>query len=163
MIKIATVVGATGNQGAAVIDALQKHGGYKIRGLTRRPESDTAAALKKQGAEVVTTDVNDHASLASAFAGSHFIFGITNFFELFATSEDTDKAMTIEIQQGKNLANAAEATPTMEHYVWSNLPGAIVESEGKMKVPHYDSKDIVAQHIRTKKDLLSKTTFMPIG
>jgi uncharacterized protein YbjT (DUF2867 family) len=93
MTKTATVVGATSNQGAAVIDALKKHGGYKFRGLTRRPESDAAAALKKQDVEVVRADVNDYASLVSAFAGSHFIFGVTNFFELFATSEDADKAM----------------------------------------------------------------------
>ncbi|PTB48729.1 hypothetical protein M431DRAFT_500926 [Trichoderma harzianum CBS 226.95] len=144
MTKTATVVGATSNQGAAVIDALKKHGGYKFRGLTRRPESDAAAALKKQDVEVVRADVNDYASLVSAFAGSHFIFGVTNFFELFATSEDADKAMDTEIQQGKNLANAAEATPTLEHYVWSNLPGASVKSGGKIKVPHYDSKDISA-------------------
>ncbi|KAL6822643.1 hypothetical protein J3E69DRAFT_381835 [Trichoderma sp. SZMC 28015] len=163
MTKVATVVGATGNQGAAVIDALKKHGSYKIRGLTRRPESDAAAALKKQGVEVVRVDVNDYASLVSAFAGSHFIFGVTDFFELFATSEDADKAMDTEIQQGKNLANAAEATPTLEHYVWSNLPGASVKSGGRMKVPHYDSKDIVAHYIRTKENLLSKTTFMLIG
>ncbi|KAL7906595.1 hypothetical protein GGI35DRAFT_487703 [Trichoderma velutinum] len=163
MSKIATVVGATGNQGAAVIDALKKHGGYKIRGLTRRPEGDTATALKEQGVDIIRANVNDYASLISAFAGSHFIFGVTDFFELFATTEDADKAMDIEIQQGKNLANAAEATPTLEHYVWSNLPGAFVKSGGKMKVPHYDSKDIVAQYIRTKRDLLPKTTFMLIG
>ncbi|PKK49139.1 hypothetical protein CI102_5573 [Trichoderma harzianum] len=113
--------------------ATVKHGGYKFRGLTRRPESDAAAALKKQDVEVVRADVNDYASLVSAFAGSHFIFGVTNFFELFATSEDADKAMDTEIQQGKNLANAAEATPTLEHYVWSNLPGASVKSGGKIK------------------------------
>ncbi|PNP42060.1 hypothetical protein THARTR1_11197 [Trichoderma harzianum] len=151
MAKIATVVGAAGNQGAAVIDALKKHGGYKIRGLTRRPESDTATALGKQGVDVVMADVNDYDSLVSAFPGSHFIFGVTSFFELFATFEDAEKAMNIEIQQGKNLANAAEATPTLGYYVWSNLPGAFVKSGGKMKVPHYDSKDIVAQYIRTKK------------
>ncbi|KAL6689845.1 hypothetical protein J3F84DRAFT_398824 [Trichoderma pleuroticola] len=98
MAKIATVVGAA------------ETWGYKIRGLTRRPESDTATALGKQGVDVVMADVNDYDSLVSAFPGSHFIFG---------------------------------ATPTLGYYVWSNLPGAFVKSGGKMKVPHYDSKDIL--------------------
>ncbi|KAL6901165.1 hypothetical protein GGI43DRAFT_433910 [Trichoderma evansii] len=163
MAEIATVVGATGNQGAAVIDALKQHGGYKIRGLTRRPESDAAKALQNQGVEVVKADVNDYASLVSAFAGSHFIFGVTDFFELFATNKDANKAMDTEVQQGKNLADAANATSTLEHYIWSDLPGALTKSGGKMKVPHYDSKDIVAQYIRTKQSLLSKTTFVLIG
>ncbi|KAL7932963.1 hypothetical protein V8C35DRAFT_322783 [Trichoderma chlorosporum] len=163
MSKIATVAGATGNQGAAVIDALRQHGGYRIRGLTRRPESDAAKALQKQGVEVVLADINDYTSLVTALAGSQFIFGVTDFFELFAATKDADKAMDIEVQQSTNLANAADATPTLDHYIWSDLPGALTKSGGKMKVPHYDSKDIVTQYIRTKQSLLSKATFMLIG
>ncbi|UKZ81588.1 hypothetical protein TrVFT333_009360 [Trichoderma virens FT-333] len=150
MTKIATVVGATGNQGAAVIDALKQHGGYKIREVGRRPESNSAKALRKQGVEIVEADMSHYASLVSAFVGSHFIFSVTDFFELLVANKGANKAMDIKVQQGKNLANAGEATPTLEHYIWSDLTGALTKIGGKMKVPpHYDSKDI--------------TTFMLIG
>lgn len=67
MSKLLTVVGATGNQGLSLINAALKDGGYKIRGLTRNPTSEKAAALSKRGVEIVKADLNDGASLVEAF------------------------------------------------------------------------------------------------
>jgi uncharacterized protein YbjT (DUF2867 family) len=42
------ITGVTGQQGGAVAQALQGSG-FHLRGLTRKPESERAAALERQG------------------------------------------------------------------------------------------------------------------
>jgi uncharacterized protein YbjT (DUF2867 family) len=59
------VVGATGKMGSKVVQALV--GAAEVRVTTRKPES--VAALQALGAEVVTADLADEASLARACAG----------------------------------------------------------------------------------------------
>ena len=44
MSRTVLITGVTGNQGGAVAQALQGSG-FHLRGLTRKPESDRAAAL----------------------------------------------------------------------------------------------------------------------
>src|SRR5690242_10719482 len=63
------VVGATGNMGSKVVQALV--GTAEVRVTTRKPES--AAALQALGAEVVTADLSDEPSLARACAGVQVI------------------------------------------------------------------------------------------
>jgi len=67
MSKLLTVVGATGTQGLSLINAALKDGSYKIRGLTRNPNSPKAVELSKRGVEVVKADINDGESLVEAF------------------------------------------------------------------------------------------------
>src|SRR4029077_17016065 len=45
------ITGVTGNQGGAVAQALQGTGFY-LRGLTRKPDSERAAALARQGVDI---------------------------------------------------------------------------------------------------------------
>ncbi len=42
MAKIVTVFGATGNQGSSVVNALLAVPGFKVRALTRTPDSSKA-------------------------------------------------------------------------------------------------------------------------
>ena len=157
--KIVTVTGATGNQGSSVLTALFGNPAYQIRALTRRPHSDAAKALSAKGAEVVAADLNDVESLKKAFAGSHVIYGVTDFFEPFGKL-GPEKAMEIEAQQGVNIATAAAATPTLEHFIWSTLPNAKSISGGKYLIPHFEGKNRVDAFIRSNAGLLSKTTFL---
>src|SRR5207248_32804 len=46
------ITGVTGHQGGAVAQALQ-NGGFRLRGLTRKPASEQAAALARHGVDVV--------------------------------------------------------------------------------------------------------------
>ena len=46
------ITGVTGHQGGAVAQALQGTG-FRLRGLTRKPESTHATTLARQGVEVV--------------------------------------------------------------------------------------------------------------
>ncbi len=66
MSKTAVVFGSTGVQGGGVIQALLKDGVYKIRGVTRNPESSNAKALSSQGVEMVGADYGDKDSLTQA-------------------------------------------------------------------------------------------------
>ncbi|AEO64680.1 uncharacterized protein THITE_2110969 [Thermothielavioides terrestris NRRL 8126] len=164
MTKIVTVVGATGAQGRAVVNAFLNNPAYKVRAITRNPSGAAGQALAAKGAEVVSADLNDLEGLTKAFAGSHVIFGMTNFFEPFIAHQDPIKAMEVEVQQGTNLARAAAATATLEHYIWSTLPNALAVSAGKYLVPHFEGKNRVDAYIREREPaLLRKTTFLWVG
>src|SRR5229473_503697 len=69
------ITGVTGNQGGAVARALQGTG-FHLRGLTRTPDSERAAALARHGLEVVQGDLDDEATLRRALAGVWGVFGV---------------------------------------------------------------------------------------
>ena len=50
---LVVVIGGTGLQGGSVVTSLLKNGGYKVRALTRNPESEPAKALAARGVEVI--------------------------------------------------------------------------------------------------------------
>lgn len=163
MSKIVTIIGATGIQGGSVIRALLDSPQYSLRAVTRNIESDTAKAFAARGVEVVRADINEVESLREAFAGSYAVFAATNFFEALPTL-GIEKSMEIETRLGKNLADAAAATESLEHYVWSTLPNSRKNSGGKVVVPYYESKNRVDDHIKTRHpQLLRKTTFLWLG
>jgi nucleoside-diphosphate-sugar epimerase len=139
-LPILTVIGATGAQGGSVVDSALAAGHYHVRAITRNTSSAKAQALRDAGAEVVSADLNDEASLVAAFAGSSAIYAVTDFFEPFA-AHGPEKGMEIEISQGKNLANAAFKTPSLRHYIWSTLPNGKEISKGKYLVPHFEAKN----------------------
>ncbi|KAK7217847.1 hypothetical protein V2G26_005850 [Clonostachys chloroleuca] len=144
MAKIVTVVGATGIQGAQAI--------------TRDSKSDAAKALAEKGVKVVEADITKPDTLLPAFAGSYAIFAVTDYFGPLVTA-GIYKSMDIESEKGINLANAAAATDSLKHYIWSSLPNSHQNSGGKIVVPYYESKNRVDRHIKSIPHLLSKTTF----
>ncbi|KAK0216645.1 putative hscarg dehydrogenase [Armillaria nabsnona] len=160
--KIIVVFGATGQQGGSVVASFLKNKDYIVRAVTRNPDSDKAKALSARGAQVVAADLNDYPSLVKAFQGASAAFGVTDFWTLLPTI-GTDGAFKGEIQQGKNLAKAAAATPTLAHYVWSSLPSATVTSNGAVSVPHIDSKPHIDEYIFSLPELAKKTTFFWAG
>jgi uncharacterized protein YbjT (DUF2867 family) len=156
--KLIVVVGATGGQGGSVIASFLKDENWKIRGLTRNPESERAKALSAMGVEMVKGDLGDLASLERAFSGANVIFAITDYYENFWT-EGWEKSMDIEYTQGTNMAKAASKVPTLEHYLWSTLPHSTRITEGKAIVPHFEAKGRVDEFIKADEHLLSLTTF----
>ncbi|KAK0457232.1 putative hscarg dehydrogenase [Desarmillaria tabescens] len=161
--KLIVVFGATGNQGGSVVASFLENKAYVVRAVTRNPDSDKAKALAANGAEVVAADLNDQKSLVKALEGAHAAFGVTDFWATLSTLEPNG-AFDGEIQQGKNLANAAAATPTLEHYVWSTLPMTKNTTNGAVTVPHFDSKAHVDEYIISSlPDRAKKTTFFWSG
>ena len=139
--KIIAVIGATGAQGGGVVRAIMEEKAYKVRAITRNPESDKARALRDAGAEVVAADLDDVASLVRAFEGAYGAFLVTNFWEHFSPEK--------EIEQARNLAEAAKQAK-LQHVVWSTLEDTrkdvplsddrMPTLNGKWKVPHFDAK-----------------------
>jgi NmrA-like family protein len=156
--KLVSVIGATGIQGGSVVNALLKDKNYSVRAITRNAHGESAKALTTQGVEVVQVDINNLDSLISAFKGSYAIYGLSDFFEPFA-KHGPQKAIEIESEQGINIAKAAAATQTLQHFIWSTLPNLFKISNGKYLVPHFKSKNIVDDYIRSQPELLAKTTF----
>src|SRR5258708_18137454 len=71
------ITGVTGQQGGAVAQALEG-AGFHLRGLTRKPDSERAAALARLGVDVVKGDMDDEATLRRALAGAWGVFGVQN-------------------------------------------------------------------------------------
>src|ERR1700730_15950329 len=91
------ITGVTGNQGGAVAQAL--HGtGFPLRGLTRKPDSERAAALGRPGGARVRGALDDEATLRCALAGAWGVFGVQNAGEAGVEREEA---------QGKRLATLA--------------------------------------------------------
>jgi uncharacterized protein YbjT (DUF2867 family) len=67
-VKIIAVTGATGAQGGGVVNVMKNTPGWKVRAVTRNPESDAAKKLSADGSvEVVRADWDDEESLVKAF------------------------------------------------------------------------------------------------
>jgi uncharacterized protein YbjT (DUF2867 family) len=90
------ITGVTGNQGGAVAQALQGTE-FHLRGLTRKPDSERAAALARHGVDIVKGDL-DEATLRRALAGAWGVFGVQNAGEAGVEREEA---------QGKRLATLA--------------------------------------------------------
>jgi NmrA-like family/NADPH-dependent FMN reductase len=69
------ITGVTGNQGGAVAQALEGTG-FDLRGLTRKPDSQRAAALACHGIGIVKGDLDDEATLRRALAGAWGVFAV---------------------------------------------------------------------------------------
>lgn len=156
--KIVVVFGATGTQGGSVVTALLKNPSYKVRAATRSIMSHKSKELVSKGAEIVYADIDDYGSVVNALKDAYAVFGLTNSLTTLATigPEESSKA---EINQGKNIANAAASTSTLQHFIWSTLPHT-----HSFAVPHFDSKAAVNEYILTTlPSLATKTTFFYAG
>ena len=122
--KLIAVVGATGQQGGAVVRALQAGNQFKVRALTRNP-----AKHRELVDEVIQADLNRPETLTAAFEGAHGVFLVTNFWE-----KGTD-----EVSQATAAVRAAKDAG-VKHLVWSTLPDVEGISGGKFHVPHFTGK-----------------------
>ena len=178
MSKTLVVIGATGSQGRAVIDYFQsQEPSWLIRGLTRNPASDTAVKIAKSGVDIVKADLNDVESLKTAFKGANYIFAYTDFAGIVGSPEVMGKFQTgelaapvgagaykIELQQGKNIADAAALIPELERLVWSALPGVKRLSKGKYEqVYHFDAKADAFEYMLGIKTLQEKVSAVHLG
>ena len=141
MARLITVFGATGAQGGPIVHSLLE-GGFKVRGVTRNPDSDKAKALIAAGAEVVKGDLGNIPSVEAAVKGAYGVFYVTNFWELFGRDEKT--AYEKEIEQGKAVADVCKREG-VKHVVFSALE-AVKEKIGIL-CPHYDSKAVVDKYL----------------
>jgi uncharacterized protein YbjT (DUF2867 family) len=122
--KLIAVIGATGQQGGAVLRPLQASGQFKARALTRDPGKHPELAE-----EVVEADLDRPETLKAAFEGAYGVFLVTNFWE---TGTDELKQATVAIRAAKQAG--------VKHFIWSTLPDVEAISGGKLHVPHFTGK-----------------------
>src|SRR5947208_11039153 len=90
------VTGATGHQGGAVARELLARQ-HTVRAMTRKPDSDAAQALARQGAEVVKGDLNDAESLRRALQGAWGAFAVQNTWEAGVEGEVVQGKRMVEV------------------------------------------------------------------
>src|SRR5438270_4394617 len=127
------ITGVTGDQGGAVAQALQGSG-FRLRGMTRKPDGERAAALARHGVDVVKGDLDDEATLRRALAGAWGVFGVQNTWEAGVEREEA---------QGKRLATLAHEAG-VEHYVYTSVGSA----DKQTGVPHFDNKGRIEETVR---------------
>lgn len=89
---------------------------------------------------------------------------MTNFWEHLFTGKSQDESGAAEEEQGMKLARAASKTSSLEHYIWSTLPGAKKLTNGKAPVAHLDYKANVDERIKKElPELAKKTTYLFFG
>jgi uncharacterized protein YbjT (DUF2867 family) len=132
--KTLLITGVTGHQGGATARAL-RGSGFRIRGLTRKPESEHAAALARDGVEIVKGDLDDESTLRAALAGAWGVFGVQNTWEAGVEREEV---------QGKRLATLAREAG-VEHYVYTSVASA----QRHTGVPHFENKWRIEETVRS--------------
>ncbi|QSE93779.1 NmrA/HSCARG family protein [Rhodococcus pseudokoreensis] len=126
------VVGATGGQGGAVVDALLERG-REVRALVRR-SSSRSEALRLRGVDIAVADITDRAAIASAVDGCAGVFAVTTPFE------DGPEA---EIAQGAALVGAF-GDSGVPHVVFSS----VADADKSTGVPHFDTKAVTEALLR---------------
>ncbi|MEV0917554.1 NmrA family NAD(P)-binding protein [Streptomyces sp. NPDC049967] len=111
------VSGATGKQGGATARALLA-AGTPVRALVRDAAAARARAVEELGAELVTGDLDDRASLARAAAGARAVFSV-QMPAFTGDGFDFDG----EVVQARNLIEAAREAG-VPHFVHTSVTGA---------------------------------------
>lgn len=141
--KIIVVFGATGAQGGGLAGAIlnDPNTEFSVRAVTRDSNSDKAKALAKMGAEVVTADVDDAASVRRALEGAYGAYFVTFYWAHYSAEREKTEA-AIYAQAAKDAG--------LKHVIWSTLEDVrewfpVDDSRmptltGGYKVPHFDAK-----------------------
>jgi uncharacterized protein YbjT (DUF2867 family) len=127
------VIGATGQQGGAVVDALLKRA-VPIRAVTRNPNGDKARSLAQRGVEVVCADLEEVDSVRAAFDGAAAAFAMT--------THDGPDGPKREVAHGRVIA-AAAADAGLPFLVYSSV-GGVERGSG---VPHFESKHHIEERL----------------
>ena len=131
--KFILVTGATGQQGGAVARELLANG-YRVRAMTRKPDSAPMRELVKLGAEAIQGDLDDVASLKRAAQGAWGLFAVQNTWEAGVEKEEV---------QGKRLAEVAKAAG-VQHFVYASVGSA----HRRTGIPHFENKSRVEETVR---------------
>jgi hypothetical protein len=180
MTKLIVIIGITGNQGSSVASTFLSDPTWRIRGLTRNPQSPASQALTAQGIEMVHADLHDLSTLTSVFRGANLVFSVTDYWTPYFTPSNIARAKEqgksmgqyayeLEVEQGKNIADAvAREVDGLDDvgFVASTLCSARTLSKGKYKeLWHMDSKaDVFPAYVEDKYEKLArKTSYLHTG
>src|SRR6266481_6155027 len=114
------IVGASGRLGSVVVQHLLVQG-KSIRVMTR--DSRGLAHLKHQGAEIVSGDLRDRASLASACQGVEQVLAAAHALD--GTGDNNPQ--TVDDMGNRHLIDAAKAAG-VKHFIFVSVQGASSDS-----------------------------------
>src|SRR5512134_1070456 len=99
MSKIVTVFGATGAQGGGLARSIlsDPERRFRVRAVTRKPDSAAARALAAAGAEIVAADLDDASAVRRAMTGAYGAYCVTNFWEHFSPEKELAQARTMAL------------------------------------------------------------------
>ncbi|KAJ7364011.1 NAD-P-binding protein [Mycena albidolilacea] len=152
--KLILVIGATGAQGLAVIDALLvpdangKPSPYSVRALTRDPAGQRALELSARGVDIVKGSFEDQEAVAKAFEG---VYGVWVNTDGFTVGEIR------EINTGMLIFESAKRAESLRHFVWSSVPYAskLGGFRPEYRAGHMNGKGLVADWLRGQTSTVS--------
>jgi uncharacterized protein YbjT (DUF2867 family) len=127
------VIGATGQQGSAVVEALLATDA-PVRAVVRNPDSERAQELAERGVQIAVGDQDNPEQMAGALADVEALFMMMTFTGAAGTEG--------EVTRGQNVAEAA-ARAHVPRVVYSSVGGA----ERQSGVPHFESKRRVEERL----------------
>jgi uncharacterized protein YbjT (DUF2867 family) len=141
-VPVITIIGATGAQGGGLAHAVLSDPArrFRVRAVTRRPDSPAAVALATAGAEMAVADLDDADSVRRAMEGAYGAYCVTNYWE--HCSPEKERAQALAMAEGARAAG-------VNHVIWSTLedtrelfaPGTRMPAlKGRYNVPHFDAK-----------------------
>ncbi len=146
------VLGATGNQGGAVVDAIlnspKLKNAVQIYALVRNPDKKEAQALQKRGVILVKGDLENKDSVQQALKNIDTVFSVQ--------SNQNKGGVETEEKQGKLVAELAKDAK-VKHFIYSSVEGA----ERNTGIPHFDNKWRIEQRIYELK--LPYTIIRPVA
>ncbi|KAF2816967.1 NAD(P)-binding protein [Mytilinidion resinicola] len=160
--NIIVILGITGNQGGSVATEFLNHPNWTIRGISRSPSSARSAAWTAKGVAMVAADLNDTDSLEHALKGATAIFGVTDYWQHFwnpanrVRATETGQTLNeisyeLEVQQGKNLVDAAASVEGLDRLVLSTLSKSREWSHGRITWNyHSDAKWAAVEYMRER-------------
>jgi uncharacterized protein YbjT (DUF2867 family) len=132
-IRTVFITGATGNQGSGVAKSLVE-AQYKVKALTRNPESSTAKKITHANLEYVKGDLNDVNTYKAYLQDTDAVFSV----------QSGENGVIAEIKQGKDLADIARQVG-VKHFIYSSVAGAGLHTG----IPHWESKREIEEHIKS--------------
>lgn len=127
------VLGATGQQGSATVDALLDLG-LPVHAITRNVDGAAARALAERGVTVVTADLDNPDSVRVAFEDVAAAFAMTN--------PTPPLGVDAEVAHGSAILDAAQRAG-LPFLVFSSVGGA----DRKSGVPHFESKGRIEEFL----------------
>lgn len=154
--KLILVIGATGAQGIAVVDALlaQSADGspspYAVRALTRDPTHRRSQELAAKGVELFQGSFNDLENIYDALQGAYGVWVNTDSFAIGERHE---------VFLGARIFEVSKRVKTLRHYVWSNLDYNLKKGnyDPQYRAEHYDGKGRVAEWMKLQPSIVSDT------
>ncbi|KAH9899039.1 NAD(P)-binding protein [Xylariomycetidae sp. FL2044] len=153
MTRTILVTGATGKQGASVINALlnEKHESFNILAVTRDAGSASARRLESRSSSIklVQGDLDDVSTL---FQDAQKI-SPEPIWGVYSVQISMGKGVTLEseIQQGKRLIDEA-IKAGVEHFVYSSVErgGDEASWDNPTPIPHFQSKYHIERYLRAQ-------------